>query len=1026
MSDQSMYHTPKRRRSLSVVAVASLAVALGVPLSAVAATARVVVDQGAALASNVRTVNAPATTSFDVALRAHDQAALTSFIHELSNPVSINYRHFLSPRQFASRFGVRAQTLNAVRQYFVGYGLHVTRALSSGLLLHVSGSTRQIEHAFAANIVAVKRADGVTATQFAGRATLPSALAHAITAVAGLSTWRSPHAMTIAPARHSAVVHANSSPRITTPSSCSGAVNYENSNAGEFNALEQAAGYGLNTQWANGFNGAGQTIAVYELSAYHLSDLQHYWTCYGLTPNFSNVNVDGGTSDTSGQEEANLDIQEVSALAPGANIAVYTGPNSGPGPLDVYAAIANADTASVTTTSWGACEIKQISLSDIQSEQTVFSQMAAQGQSVFASAGDEGSSDCAPSNGGGLAVDDPASQPYVTGVGGLSITTFANTTAATNLVQRVWNDGVSAGGSGGGGVSSVWSQPSWQAGATVGSLGGRGVPDLSVMADPNTGFIDYNNGHWGAVGGTSIGSPIMAAITATADQVCGTRLGSINPTVYQMGDLGTGLSDVTAGTNAIPGKGTGGLYAAKVGYDLASGFGSPTPGSFITGLCQTLPSAAHTSVTRSPLSGSVDLASGALVTLTVHSQSDVPLAFAAPTVTGTQFAAHVVITPLSALTDASGTISYLVSSNRTGSATLNFVMGNVAVGSLAVTFSSSVTVHTAQLSSLGGLASTLVSATTSNGQRVALELSSTGHLLETAGAFGAVTDLSKKLKLMVAAGTPSLSCGATSCVSAITIGGHVVVIRNVNTPLTASASDLSKSSALGGGAQSSTTAIVDSRVAGYLSVSWLNNAGQVVLARWNGFTNKYSFTNLSSALGLAKATGRTALVVDSLSKAEVAVHVGSSYRIALVNATNSSENVSLLASYDSSGAGALSSAPILRRDPASGALELLARSTAGRLVVFSASVAAPDLISSYVTVASSGVSAAGFITGLGANGASVIVYLTSAGTQLALQVPGWNSVSVKVLTGAVLPSATLSAGPAPVVVTGTVAYQVSP
>ncbi len=1022
MSDHSIHPLIARRRVFVSVTVATVAAALCVPLSAGALSARVVVDKGGAIAHNVRLVSAPAATSFDVALIAHNSSALSDFIRQVSDPSSANYRHFLSPAQFNSRFGVRAHTVASLRQYFQGYGLRVTRALRSGLLLHVSGSTRGIERAFNATIIAVKRSDGVIATQFSGTASLPRELAHSIRAVAGLTTWRGPHALSV----HShATAKTTIAPRITTPSSCAGAQNYANSNSGEFTALQQASGYGLNAQWLNGFNGAGQTIAVYELAAYRLSDLQHYWSCYGLSPSFSNVSVDGGTSSTSGQEEANLDIQEVSALAPGATITVYTGPNSGSGPIDVYAAIANADTASVTTTSWGACEIRQIGLSDMQSEQTIFSQMAAQGQSVFASAGDAGSSDCAVGNGNGLAVDDPASQPLVTSVGGLAITSFAQSSPPTNLVQAVWNDGVPAGGAGGGGVSGVWSQPSWQSGATVGNLGGRGVPDLSVMADPNTGFIDYNGGHWGAVGGTSIGSPIMAALAATANQACSTRLGLINPSIYEMGDLGTGLNDVTSGTNAIPGNGTGGLYSAKAGYDLASGFGSPDPSNFISALCQSLPSAVHSSVTRSPLAGAVDLASGVTVTLHARTTSDTPIGFASPTVNASQFAAHVIVTPLSALTDTSGDISYLVSSNRTGTATLNFVMGNVAVGSIAVSFSSSVQVHTAQLSSLGGIASTLVSDTTGSGQRVALEITSAGHLLETAGAFGAVTDLSKKLKLMMVAGTPALSCGPTSCVAAVNVGGHIVLLRNVNTPASASATDLAKSSALAKGAQNSTAAVVDSRTAGYLTVTWLTSSGQCIVARWSFATNKYTFTNLSSTLSLPKATGRTALVVDSSSKAVVALHVGSSYRIALFNTVSSSENVTVLAGYNSSASGALITAPILRRDPASGALELLGRTTAGRLVVFSASALSPDQISAAVIIANSGVTGAAFITGVSTYAPAAIVYLTSAGAQLALQVPGWNSVSVKVLTGAVLPNGALSGGPTPVVVSGSVAYQIS-
>jgi kumamolisin len=1022
MSEKFIKFRLPRRIGLCVGAIAALFATVTVPLSASAANPRVLVDQGESVSALAHVVKVPSTSSFDLALRAHDAAALSSFLTQVSTPSSTNYRQFLSAAQFAAQFGVRSRTLARVSSYFSSYGLHVTRSLSSGLLLHVSGPTASIERAFAAKLIAVRRSSGVVASQFHGSATLPSSIAHALVAVAGLSTWRAPHALSIAPQTTSSKI----APRISTPSSCDGATTYLSTHFGEFSAQQQAAGYGLDTQWTNGDNGAGENIAVYELSDYRYSDLSHYWSCYGIAPSFSNVNVDGGTSDTSGQEEANLDIEEASVLAPGASVTVYTGPNAGAGPLDVYAAIANADTASVVTTSWGACERKQISVSDIQSEQTVFAQMAAQGQSIFASAGDEGSSDCAPANGGGLAVDDPASQPLVTGVGGLSVSSFASVSPASTLVESVWNDGVSAGGAGGGGISTVWPQPSWQSGTTVGTLGGRGVPDLSVMADPNTGFVDYNSGRWGAVGGTSIGSPILAAITATADQVCATRLGSINPTVYEMGDLGIGLNDVTSGSNAIPGKSTGGLYVAKTGYDLASGFGSPDPSTFISGLCQTLPSATNSSVLTTPASGPVDLVSGAQITLTVRTAANSPVQFAAPTVSASQSGAHVVVSALSALTDANGTINYLVSSNRTGVANLQFTMGNVVVATSSVTFRSSISVHTAQLSALGGVASTLSTASTTSGQRVAVELSSSGHLLETAGSLSTVTDLSKKLKLMSATGAPAISCDATSCLVVLDIGGHVVVVRNANTPSLASASDLSKSSSLALNAQGSTSAVVDSRDSGFFTLSWLNKSGQTLLARWSALNNKYSVSNLSNTLGVPKASGRTALVVDSSSKAEVAVHVGSGYRIAISAPASSVENVTTLAGYDASGANALVSSPNFVRDPATGVLELAARTTAGRLVVFAANNAAPDVISIASVVASSGVSAAAFASGLTTSSSEVLIYLTSAGTQMALQIPQWSSVSVKVLTGAVLPGASLTGGPLCLVVTGAVAYVVAP
>jgi kumamolisin len=142
---------------------------------------------------------------------------------------------------------------------------------------------------------------------------------------------------------------------------------------------------------------------------------------------------------------------------PAPAIEVYAGPNSSTGPTDIYTQMADDDTATVITTSWGDCEVDPSN--DPSSEEPIFEQMAAQGQTMVASAGDEGSSDCNGITTNAPAVDDPASQPYVTGVGGLTVSNI------TGPVESVWNDGTnSGGGASGGGMSQIWSKPSWQTG----------------------------------------------------------------------------------------------------------------------------------------------------------------------------------------------------------------------------------------------------------------------------------------------------------------------------------------------------------------------------------------------------------------------------------------------------------------------------------------------------------------------------------------------------------------------------------
>ena len=159
------------------------------------------------------------------------------------------------------------------------------------------------------------------------------------------------------------------------------------------------------------------------------------------------IPVDGGQPAGIGvMGEAALDVENVSALAPGAQIDVYEAPNTTAGSLDEFSRIIADDSASVITTSAGLCEAAmQSDEPGVQAiENILFEQAAAQGQTVVAAAGDDGSSDCGTEGNGAvppsLSVDDPASQPFVLGVGGTSVS------SGSTPVESVWNDGPRGGG----------------------------------------------------------------------------------------------------------------------------------------------------------------------------------------------------------------------------------------------------------------------------------------------------------------------------------------------------------------------------------------------------------------------------------------------------------------------------------------------------------------------------------------------------------------------------------------------------
>ncbi len=575
------------RRSITpLLAMAVAFASLALPISSVAnaADARVIVADTSALPASARIVTQPLTTNFDVALTLRNAAGLSSFLTALDTPSSPFYRHFLTPTQFAARYGASPSTLQRVRSYLEKFGLHVRLVTTSRTLLEMSGRTTAIARAFDTPVETVHLADGSLRAQFTRPATLPASIAHDVSAVAGLSSVVSPTSRIV-----SAHVTAPRAAHVTLPGTCANAA--ASGASGGYTVQQQAQLYGLSGAWSAGKNGAGQTIAIYELGQYSAADSAVYFQCYGLNPSISTVSVDGGAQGGF-SNEATMDVEAAGALAPGAALKIYQAPNASSGPVDLFAQIANDNTASIVSTSWGDCEIDPSGA--VQAEQVIFQQMAAQGQTVIAAAGDNGSSDCTGIVSNAPAVDDPASQPYVTGVGGLSVTSISP------LTQTVWN---SNGGAGGGGVSQIWSRPTWQSapgiapGATM-----RMVPDLSVMADPLAGFINYFTSNanacqgWCSIGGTSIGAPLVSALVATAAQVCNTpRLGFINPTLYALARSGKGFVDVTTGSNDLFGTGQ---YSAGVGYDMASGLGSPDP-TFVNDLCPSPASPAHSSLISS-------------------------------------------------------------------------------------------------------------------------------------------------------------------------------------------------------------------------------------------------------------------------------------------------------------------------------------------------------------------------------------------------------------------------------------------
>ncbi|HVB19524.1 MAG TPA: protease pro-enzyme activation domain-containing protein [Acidimicrobiales bacterium] len=645
--------------------------------------------------------NVPA--NFDLVMRQPHESELTSFLASLYDSASANYHHFLTPSDFARRFGASSASVATVTSYFKSFGLRTVSLNRAHTILSLRGSSSAVARAFATSVETVRTASGSLVSQFSRNATVPASIAKDVARVVGLSST-SAATPYLSPSRAPSKVANNAASKVASnvasvPSTCPSAVAAGTSEG--FTAQQEAQLYGLDSAWAAGNTGVGQTVAVYELGQFSQSDLNTYFSCYGVAPSVSTVNVDGGPGG-SFSDEATLDVEEIGVLAPSANLVVYQGPNSNAGPLDVYARIADDNTANVVSVSWGTCETDPTG--DLTGEQVVFQQMAAQGQSVIASSGDAGSSDCngGSNNSTALAVDDPASQPFVTGVGGLNVQSISP------LVQSVWNqqapanNACASSGGTGGGQSVVWSRPNWQItpGSGVSSTM-RMVPDLSVIGDPSTGFIQYfpnpsktcPQQSWTTIGGTSIGSPLVSALVAVATQACSQgRLGFLNPQLYQM--PASDFVDVTSGTNDVFGAGA---YSAAVGYDMASGLGSPNGASFLSGLCPnfsydaTRSSFAKSTGDPKAVSGSANVSmtllnvNGAVLANqsigVVASTSSGRLTLDSDPSSSTATGASAQIT-----TDANGNASATISDSRAGAVTVELVYRGATIYSTSFNF----------------------------------------------------------------------------------------------------------------------------------------------------------------------------------------------------------------------------------------------------------------------------------------------------------------------------------------------------
>jgi kumamolisin len=524
-----------------------------------------------------------------LALPLSDPKGAADFIQQVSTRGTALYHQYLTPQQFADRFGGNAADYAALKEWAVAEGLQVSQESVGRINLTVRASVTQLQTIFKTQLNAYRSPDGQEFFSASVKPTVPDAIATKICAVIGLTGGKQ-----YAPQFKIANTLGESPPEISAGDSKTTNGAGGTGPGGTYSAQDLRTVYSIPDF---GYLNMKTVVAVFEQGGFDPSDVIRYFDRNKLprrkvTP----VSVDGSpttVSDPRVELEAVLDIDMMIGVNPHIEeVRVYED-SIDPFPvalLDAISAVGDEDQAEVFSISYGLDEGYQ-GKKAIAAENNALMQLAAEGITVTASSGDNGA------YGDGYSqpynVSDPASQPYITGVGG---TTLFTGPGQAYIEEQAWNQLPNGYGATGGGISAYWPIPAYQSTevpsdyVTVngGSAKRRNVPDIAALGDPLTGVGVYSkiNGGWIQIGGTSVSSPIWASYLSIIDAAFNYaglgNLGFFNPILYAVGtpDYGIGypasfLYDIIAGSNGWA-AGYGGYpgYINGLGYSNTTGSGS--------------------------------------------------------------------------------------------------------------------------------------------------------------------------------------------------------------------------------------------------------------------------------------------------------------------------------------------------------------------------------------------------------------------------------------------------------------------
>ncbi len=581
------------------------------------------------------------------------QAELDQLVMDVQDPKSPLYHQWLTPEQFAERFGISQNDIDKISAWLEWSGFKVLSVGRGRDMIRFSGTASQVERALHTPIHRYK-VNGEEHYAAAAAPSIPQDMADLVIDIHGLNDFKPKP-----PTRRG---------RIGTISEFLAAPQFRGGDGNNYLAPEDVAIiYNLAPVYEAGIDGAGQVIAVAGQSDIDMADVEAFRKAFNLplnnpekvlVPQANNPGQNGSLG------EANLDLEWAGAIAPKARLVYVFSPSA---LLSAIHAIDEA-VAPVLSLSAGLCEW-HFTENDAAFLRHYSQRSAIQGITWVVASGDSGAAGCEDHNGRWAAattrmsVNMFSALPEVTAVGGTEFTegqgSYWSSKASPNngnalsyIPESCWNDegnilqeagnafpGTAGRGfaSGGGGASRFWGKPRWQAGPGVPDDGARDVPDVSLTAswdhDP---YILFSGGDAHPSGGTSASAPVFAGILALLnDYLVRTKvqsrpgLGNINPMLYFLGQNAPDVyHDITAGSNAIPcvpgssqDCGKDGIYgySAGPGYDLATGWGSVDATKFIATWGKVANQAAKLVITSFTLPAQV--AAGGQVTVVVKTQN---------------------------------------------------------------------------------------------------------------------------------------------------------------------------------------------------------------------------------------------------------------------------------------------------------------------------------------------------------------------------------------------------------------------